>query len=44
MSWNGHKDVGYSIGNIVSGVLVAMCGIRWVQDSLGWTFGGLCGV
>ena len=42
--WNGHGDVECSIGNIVTGILVARYGFWWVWDLSGWSLHGLCGV
>ena len=30
---NSHRDVKYSIGNMVNNIVITMCGARWVLDS-----------
>ena len=34
-------DVENSIGNIVNNILIAVCGVRWVQDLSGRSLGKL---
>ena len=29
---NSHRDVKYSVGNIVNNILIIMCGLRWVLE------------
>lgn len=35
---NSHRDVRYSIGNIVNKTIITMCGAGWALDLLGGHF------